>query len=125
MKLGDYNKNNNIIIVIKFSPNNVDIPKIDYNFFRILTIIQSEYLKLPFSFFIQKALIEEYQKKSITMTTLESLQGCLNKIGENAIFGSLTIVAFSGTNILLDFFLLIGACCGVRYLLYFTLLNPT
>lgn len=72
---------------------------------------------LPWLDSLQKALIEEYQKKSITMTTLESLQRCLNKIGENAIFGSLTIVAFSGTNILLDFFLLIGACCGVRCLL--------
>ena len=63
---------------------------------------------------LQEALLEEFHKKSITQTTLDSLQGCLNTIGENAIVVSLAIVACSGTNILIDFFLLIGACCGVR-----------
>ena len=76
-------------------------------------------------------LLVEYHKKSITMTTLESLQvrqlflqelylpsspqGCLNTIGENAIIGSLVVVCFAASNILLDFLLLIGACCGVRW----------
>lgn len=44
-----------------------------------------------------------------------SLQGCLNTIGENAIIGSLVVVCFAASNILLDFLLLIGACCGVRW----------
>jgi len=72
---------------------------------------------LPFLGTFQDALLVEYHKKSITLTTLESLQGCLNTLGEHAIFGSLSVVACAGTNILLDFLLLIGACCGVRCLL--------
>jgi len=72
---------------------------------------------LPWLGSLQEALLEEFHKKSITQTTLDSLQGCLNTIGENAIVVSLAIVACSGTNILIDFFLLIGACCGVRCLL--------
>jgi len=66
---------------------------------------------------LQDALLVEYHKKSITLTTLESLQGCLNTLGENAIFGSLSVVACAGTNVLLDFLLLVGACCRVRCLL--------
>jgi len=72
---------------------------------------------LPWLSELQEVLLVEYHKKSITMTTLESLQGCLNTIGENAIIGSLVVVCFAASNILLDFLLLIGACCGVRCLL--------
>jgi len=72
---------------------------------------------LPFLGTLQDALLVEYHKKSITLSTLESLQGCLNTLGENAIFGSLSVVACAGTNILLDFLLLVGACCRVRCLL--------
>jgi len=72
---------------------------------------------LPWLSSLQEVLLVEYHKKSITMTTLESLQGCLNTIGENAIFGSLIVVCFAASNILLDFLLLIGACCGLRCLL--------
>ena len=35
-------------------------------------------------------------------------------MGENAVLGSMAVAAMASTNILLDFFLLIGACCGVR-----------
>jgi len=66
---------------------------------------------------LQDVLLVEYHKKSITLTTLESLQGCLNYIAENAIVGSFTIVVIAGTNIILDFFLLIGTCCKIRCLL--------
>merc|ERR1719232_943161 len=72
---------------------------------------------LPWLSELQEVLLVEYHKKSITMTTLESPQGCLNTIGENAIIGSLVVVCFAASNILLDFLLLIGACCGVRCLL--------
>ena len=65
-------------------------------------------------FIPQDALLVEYHKKSITLTTLESLQSCLNTLGENAIFGSLSVVVCAGTNILLDFLLLVGACCRFR-----------
>ena len=45
---------------------------------------------------------------------LIGLQACLNTVGENAVLGSMAVAAMASTNILLDFFLLIGACCGVR-----------
>merc|ERR1712045_412972 len=71
---------------------------------------------LPWLASLQEALLKEFHNKSITQTTLESLQACLNTVGENAVLGSMAVAAMASTNILLDFFLLIGACCGVRCL---------
>ena len=63
---------------------------------------------------MQEKLLIEYQKKAITLSSLENLQGLLNSVGENAGFGSLMAVCVASTNIFMDFLLLIGSCCRVR-----------
>ena len=60
----------------------------------------------------------EYHKKSITLSSLENLQGLLNCVGENVGYGALAVVCLAATNILVDFLLLIGSCCRVRLVSY-------
>jgi len=66
---------------------------------------------------LQERLLVEYHKKSLTLSSLENLQGLLNCVGENAGYGALAVVCLAATNILVDFLLLIGSCCRVRCLL--------
>merc|ERR1711981_1555867 len=66
---------------------------------------------------MQERLLVEYHKKALTLSSLESLQGLLNSVGENAGFGALVVLCVSSVNIFIDFLLLIGSCCRVRCLL--------
>jgi len=72
---------------------------------------------LPWLNTLQERLLSEYHRKAITLTALEHLQGLLNSAGENAGIAALAVVSLAATNIVMDLFLLIGACCRVRCLL--------
>merc|ERR1712013_76727 len=72
---------------------------------------------MPGRITLQERLLVEYHKKSLTLSSLENLQGLLNCVGENAGYGALAVVCLAATNILVDFLLLIGSCCRVRCLL--------
>jgi len=52
----------------------------------------------------------------LTENTLKQLRNLLDDVGENAWLGCLVSVGVAGTNMLLDLFLLVGACCRVRCL---------
>lgn len=71
---------------------------------------------LPFMRPVQEKLREEFHKKTITESALADLQSLLEGVGDKIGVGSIVIVSVASANILMDVFLLIGACCRVRCL---------
>lgn len=71
----------------------------------------------PSLIFLQDLLEKEYQKQTITKTTLEDLKIFLDGFGENIEFTAVFVVVVASINICMDLFMLIGSCCNVSCLL--------